>query len=381
MRPTASGIVFLLLGAALAIAAYRFSLPGMLPAGILLIALVVLSALVVFIASGRLEVQLAARTRHVDGTPLTAVGNDTLIDVRVRNRTPLPVGSFTLELTMTDGFGPDRSLKLAGLSPHAVEAIPVTVMPTRRGMSGVADVGIRIDGPFGLVARSRRTGSALVVAVAVPDQRLPLHASPRAAADQSDSQRLLRGNSTLDFHTREYVPGDDLRHVHWSSTARLGELMVRERAHEENPVAVVLLDTLGADPEGHGADIAVTAAAAAALHHIDRGAEVVFWSGPTRLHLASGRGRDTVRIESARHPAGAEVPASVTIPPAAWHVSVCALSADRADALTVGLPKGQARSRFVVEELADDGVSLDTALFGGALSLPHQWHRTPGATR
>lgn len=381
MRPTASGIVFLLLGAALAVAAYRFSLPGMLPAGILLIALVILSAVVVFIASGRLEARVTPRSRHVDGVPLTAVGAETQLDVRVRNRTPLPVGSFTLELTMADGFGPDRTLRLAGLSPRAVESVPVAVMPTRRGMSGVADIGIRLDGPFGLVSRSRRTGSGLVVAVAVPDQRLPLHATPRSSAEQSDSQRLLRGNSTLDFHTREYVPGDDLRHVHWSSTARLGELMVRERAHEENPTAVVLLDTLGADPAGHGADIAVTAAAAAALQHIDRGADVILWSGSTRLRLTGGRGRDTVRIESARHPAGAEVPDGVTIPPAAWHVSICALTSARADALATGLPKGQARSRFVVEELSDDGVSLDTALFGGALHLPHQWTQVTGGAR
>lgn len=245
-------------------------------------------------------------------------------------------------------------------------------------MSGVADVAISIDGPFGLVTRSRRTGSRVAVAVAVPDQRLPIRTAPRSSHDQSDSNRLLRGNSTLDFQTREYVPGDDQRHVHWSSTARLGELMVRDRAHEENPTAVILLDTLGADPEGHGADIAVTAAAAAALHHIDRGAEVIVWSGPTRLQLASGRGRDAVRVESARHPAGAQVPDNVTIPRAAWHVSICTLSSDRADVLARRLPKGQAQSRFVVEELSDDGVSLDTALFGGALTLPHQWLRAPG---
>ncbi len=381
MRPTASGLIFLLLGAALGIAAYRFSLPGMLPAGLLLVALVVLSGLVVAAASGRLAVSLSARTREVDGSPLTTVGKEAQIEVSVRNRTPLPVGSFTLDLRMEDGFGPDRTLKLPGLPARGEDGVSLTVVPTRRGMSGVADVGLRIDGPFGLVTRRRRTGAGLDVAVAVPDQRLPVHATPRTSLDQSDSDRLLRGTSTLDFHTREYVPGDDIRHVHWSSTARLGELMVRERAHEETPTAVILLDTLGADPEGHGADIAVTAAAAVALHHIDRDSEVVLWSGPSRLRLASGRGRDAVRLESARHPAGAQVPDDITVPRSAWHVSVCALSTERADALSAKVARGQARSRFVVEELDDDGVSLDTALFGGALSVPHQWRRSTGAVR
>jgi len=381
MRPTASGLIFLLLGAALGIAAYRFSLPGMLPAGILLVALVVLSGLVVAVASGRIAVDLTARTRRVDASALTTVGAEAQVDVRVRNRTPLPVGSFTLDLRMEDGFGPDRSARLPGLPARGEDGVTVTIVPTRRGMSGIAEVGLSIDGPFGLVTRRRRTGSRLGVAVAVPDQRLPVHAAPRTALEQSDSDRLLRGTSTLDFHTREYVPGDDIRHIHWASTARVGELMVRERAHEETPTAVILLDTLGADPEGHGADIAVTAAAAAALHHLDRDAEVILHSGATRLRLASGRGRDAVRLESARHPAGAQVPDETTIPASAWHVSICALTTERADVLASKLPRGQARSRFVVEELADDGVSLDTALFGGALTLPHQWRRDQGVVR
>lgn len=381
MRPTASGIVFLLLGAALTIAAYRFSLPGMLPAGILLVGLVVLSALIVLLASGRIAVSLAARTRIVEGRPLTAVGAETPIEVHVRNRTPLPIGSFAVEIAMEDGFGPDRSLRMPGLAARAEDAAPVVVLPTRRGMSGVKDVRIRIEGPFGLVARTRRTGSGLTVAVAVPDQRLPLHGSPRSSAQPSDSRHLMRGSSTLDFHTREYVPGDDMRHIHWASTARLGELMVRERAHEETPLAVVLLDTLGADPDGHGADIAVTAAAAAALHHLDRDADVILQSGDVRVSALGTRGCDAIRLESARHASGAQVPDDVRVPASAWHVTVCALTTQRADALIQTLPRGMARSRFVVEELSDSGIGLDTALFGGALTLPHEWRSGSGDSR
>jgi uncharacterized protein (DUF58 family) len=371
MRPTASGIVFLLLGAALAIAAYRFSLPGMLPAGILLVGLVVVSALVVLLASGRIEVSLSSRS----------VGAETPIEVHVRNRTPLPIGSFAVEIAMEDGFGPDRSLRMPGLSARAHDAAPLVVSPTRRGMSGVVDVRIRIDGPFGLVTRTRKTGCRLLVAVAVPDQRLPLTGSPRSSAQPMDSRHLMRGTSTLDFHTREYVPGDDIRHIHWASTARLGELMVRERAHEETPLAVVLLDTLGADPDGHGADIAVTAAAAAAMQQLDRDADLILHSGDVRVNATGGRGRDAVRLESARHAAGAQVPDDVRVPASAWHVTLCALTTERADALTRSLPKGVARSRFVVEELPDPGVGLDTALFGGALTLPHEWRSGTGGTR
>ena len=49
-------------------------------------------------------------------------------------------------------------------------------------------------------------------------------------------ERDLEGQTTNDlstsdvaFHTlRDYVPGDDRRHVHWRSTAKAGRLMVRQ---------------------------------------------------------------------------------------------------------------------------------------------------------
>lgn len=381
MRPTASGIVFLLLGAALTIAAYRFSLPGLLPAGILLVGLVLLSALLVLVAAGRLDVTLAARVRRVDGVPLATVGQETEIEAHVRNRTPLPVGAFSLELVMADGFGPDRTLPLDGLPAGAEAAAGLVVVPTRRGMSGVAEVRLRLAGPFGLVARTRTTRHRLDVAVAVPDQRLRVTGAPRSSAQQSESPHLQKGTSTLDFHTREYVPGDDIRHIHWASTARTGQMMVRERAHEETPLAVVLLDTLGADPEGHGADIAVTAAAAVALHHLERDADVVLWSGGLRVLASGTKGRDAVRLESARHAAGAQVPDGTKVPASAWHVSLCTVSAERADTLAQLLPAGVVRSRFVVDELPDSGVGLDTALFGGALTLPHAWRGGSGGIR
>jgi uncharacterized protein (DUF58 family) len=50
-------------------------------------------------------------------------------------------------------------------------------------------------------------------------------------------------HGTITFDTlREYVVGDELRHVHWRTTARIGELMVREHLDTSLPRLVVLLD-------------------------------------------------------------------------------------------------------------------------------------------
>jgi uncharacterized protein (DUF58 family) len=55
-------------------------------------------------------------------------------------------------------------------------------------------------------------------------------------------------NDDVSFHAlREYVPGDDLRHVHWRSTARTGTLMIRQFEETRRSQFVILLDTRLAD--------------------------------------------------------------------------------------------------------------------------------------
>src|SRR6476469_2300104 len=59
---------------------------------------------------------------------------------------------------------------------------------------------------------------------------------------QGDYRTLFRG-SGLDFtDLREYVPGDDLRHIEWNVTARLDEPYVREYAEDRELTAWLLLD-------------------------------------------------------------------------------------------------------------------------------------------
>ena len=50
-------------------------------------------------------------------------------------------------------------------------------------------------------------------------------------------------NSDVAFHTlREYTPGDDRRHVHWRSSARIGKLLVRQFVDTRRTHVVVYLD-------------------------------------------------------------------------------------------------------------------------------------------
>ncbi|HLF41729.1 MAG TPA: DUF58 domain-containing protein, partial [Acidimicrobiia bacterium] len=56
-----------------------------------------------------------------------------------------------------------------------------------------------------------------------------------------------RARSGSEFHSlREYQVGDDLRRVHWRSTARTGQLMIREHDVPWQTRATLLLDDRGA---------------------------------------------------------------------------------------------------------------------------------------
>ena len=116
-------------------------------------------------------------------------------------------------------------------------------LPTsRRGTYSVGPVEIPRGDPFGLCRRVRALGEPQ--AISVRPRSLALKPLP------SGTSRNLEGPSsdmspqgTVTFHRlREYVIGDDLRTVHWPSTARLGKLVVRHYVDTAQPFTVVLVD-------------------------------------------------------------------------------------------------------------------------------------------
>lgn len=116
-------------------------------------------------------------------------------------------------------------------------------LPTsRRGTYSVGPVEIPKADPFGLCRRVRVLGQPQVISVhprAVPLKALPSGMSRNLEGPSSD----MSPQGSVAFHRlREYVIGDDLRTVHWPSTARLGKLVVRHNVDTAQPYTVVLVD-------------------------------------------------------------------------------------------------------------------------------------------
>lgn len=170
---------------------------------------------------GRTEYEVGldlARTRVVVGE--RAVGALTLANPSSRailpSRVVLPVG---------DGRGEFGIQRLApGEKAEELFAIPTQ----RRGVVEVGPVSVVRGDPLGLFERAHRR-----------DDPVDLYVHPKTVLFDGQSLGFLRdleglpatdlSRDDVSFHAlNEYQPGDDLRHVHWRSTARTGVMMVRQ---------------------------------------------------------------------------------------------------------------------------------------------------------
>ena len=100
-----------------------------------------------------------------------------------------------------------------------------------------------VTDPFGLVQRTRLVlGTEEVIVYPRVRDVLPPPETGGLDLDRDQPQVRSRIEPSGEFHTlREYAPGDDLRHVHWRSTARRGQLMMRQNeARRRTPVLVML---------------------------------------------------------------------------------------------------------------------------------------------
>jgi uncharacterized protein (DUF58 family) len=113
---------------------------------------------------------------------------------------------------------------------------------TRRGIFDVLPVEVTRRDAFELFRRSRKHGHTERIWVyprVLPFRRLPTGQTRHLEGPSSDTSP--QGNIT--FHRlREYVAGDDLRLVHWRSSARAGHLLVKHNVDTSQPYTVVLFD-------------------------------------------------------------------------------------------------------------------------------------------
>lgn len=112
----------------------------------------------------------------------------------------------------------------------------------RRGVVPVGPLLLERSGPFGLARGRSVTGDRRTLVV--HPRSHPLLALPSGRERSLDGPTVDSApNGSITFHAlREYVVGDDLRHVHWRTTARTGTMMVRQHVDTSQTATTIVVD-------------------------------------------------------------------------------------------------------------------------------------------
>jgi len=212
------------------------------PIEFLVAGIVAVSAVALAVAVRSVRKSTVVVSRRLSASRVEA-GKPIQVDLHVansgRHKSPL--------LRLHDSISDTRGVRLS-LAPIAVEDATVAsyrLPTTRRGLIRIGPIEMVDTDPAGLARRSHTFATTATLLVhppieAVPEVRILNGHDPM----MGDQQRQALGISDEEFDgLREYQPGDDLRKVHWPSSARHDELLVRQFQPPRHGRLTIVIDT------------------------------------------------------------------------------------------------------------------------------------------
>lgn len=192
-------------------------------------------------------------------------GNPAVARLRVRNTATT---GWTPGFTAGDRIGRGfHTVAVRPLAPGADAVYHYELPTTIRGRHQVGPLTLDRGDALGLGRSRLSTGDTTTLWV--HPRVYPVHAlaggHPRHHHEGQATEKSLRGS--LDVReVREYVVGDEVRHLHWKATARTGRLMVRDYADPDQPRFTALLDDRRISEEAVDLVASLVVAAAKADH-------------------------------------------------------------------------------------------------------------------
>lgn len=320
MRETLSGLTtrgraFAAAGAVACIVAILIDQPTLARVGVLVLALPLVSSYLV----GRARYRLAL-VRSVSPQVVPA-GRTAAVRLQLTNEGRTPAGVLLLEDQIPYVLGTKPRFLLDGIRHGWQHELTYQVRSDLRGRFPIGPMTVRVSDPFGLVELGHSFHT--VTAMTVTPRTVALSPIPLAGAwsgSGDNRPRAFATGSSEDVTIRDYRRGDDLRRVHWRTSARLGELMVRREEQPWQSRVTVILDDRARAHRGRGVasslETAVHAAASIVTHLDQRGytvrlvtASEVEGSAPWHAH---GPGQDCAQLLETLAVVGASDQAQIT---------------------------------------------------------------------
>ncbi|SEJ47163.1 DUF58 domain-containing protein [Demequina mangrovi] len=329
---------------------------GFASAPLVLIAGTVVTA--VAVAAAVIGAQVLATRSHVmrlsrEVTPPTlSAGSPAEVVVRVETRSGIARRLRIREQAAAELTGGATTRASIARRSTGIE-LRYRLEPTRRGRWALGPALVRAADPFGLAWTDQPVGGSGLVAVWPAVVDLAASAGElMGAADRAHAGARIPAAD--DVALRDYRDGDDLRRVHWASSARRGTLVVRSEEQQGRTAATILL---GIAPSQPGLEWAITAAASVALSVVEAGHPVRLIAGSALTSVQDTHGR---AAEAAR---ATLLDATLDLEPSDTHAeadkalmtSIGLVGHDRRDVVVAVIePLGTAALR-ALSPLGDDG--------------------------
>jgi uncharacterized protein (DUF58 family) len=216
--------------------------------------------------------------------PQVHAGGSSRVELSVRNtetrRSPI--------LSARDPFDNGRRwarFHVAPLKPNELVRAAYRLPTGERGIFPLGPLEIGVTDPFGLARRTYQAAPVARLTVYPHIDNIRTLPEARCSDTGGSSTRPSLGDMGEDFYAlRPYQTGDDLRRVHWASTARQDELMIRqdELPWEGRVTVFVVLRATVHTP----ASLELVLSAAASIIHTS-------WSHHRQVRLTASDGTDT----------------------------------------------------------------------------------------
>lgn len=237
IRLTSDGTRFLLFTLAISIAAIN--------TGNNLFYLLLATMLSLVVVSGLLSEQCLRRLvfhRHVPD--LITANDPATVSISITNRNRR-IPSFSVRvLDVMEGRDVERGLFIRELPARRSILLSYSLLATKRGRLRIDQIRAETLFPFGLFLKRALYSVETNILVGPPIKPLSLRFVDDLISEGQGQSLPRRGHGTQLYNLRHYRAGDDSRTIHWMTTARTSQLIVRETEAEDQRRIIVVLSCI-----------------------------------------------------------------------------------------------------------------------------------------
>ena len=258
--------------------------------GLLLAVLPIIAGILVSRARLRISCERAVEPARVPlGSPMKG-------QIVLAQEGHLPAGMLLLEDAVPRELGNRPRFLVDRPDPRWRRVVEYPLLGRVRGRFSTGPLTVRTTDPFGLVQLDRQfvaTTEVMVTPRVVPLKAIRTIGGGGSTGEARPHRIGVVGQD--DVLVREYRQGDDVRRIHWRSTARWGDLMVRREEQAWDPSASIVLDSRESTHAGRGMhnslEWAVSAAASIGIHFLDDGFSIEIYEADGPLHISGSMGQ------------------------------------------------------------------------------------------